>query len=163
MKKYFAYGSNLLPKRIEQRVGPLTSIGAAILPNQKINFSKISTDGSGKCTIVPCRRQNVHGVVYELSLRAKALLDEIEGIGKGYQSVLYKIDGFGECFAYVAEPAYIDENIKPYEWYKQLVLQGCQFHRFPKTYIKRIQSYESIPDLNQLRSDNNLRLIKRLG
>lgn len=160
MMKYFAYGSNLLPSRIQQRLGPIVSIGNAILIDHQLNFSKVSIDGSGKCTILPSAGQCVYGVVYDLALEGKNLLDEIEGVGKGYESVMYDIDGFGECFAYVAQAPYIDDSIAPYEWYKQLVLEGCRFHSFPREYIKMVQSFDSVPDQNQLRAKDNFRLIK---
>jgi hypothetical protein len=41
MMKYFAYGSNLLPSRIQQRLGPIVSIGNAILIDHQLNFSKV--------------------------------------------------------------------------------------------------------------------------
>ena len=160
MMKYFAYGSNLLPSRIQQRLGPIVSIGNAILIDHQLNFSKVSIDGSGKCTIWPFAGQSVYGVVYDLALEGKNLLDEIEGVGKGYESVMYNIDGYGECFAYVAQAAYIDDNIAPYEWYKQLVMEGCRFHSFPSEYIRMVQSFDSVPDHNELRAKDNLRLIK---
>jgi hypothetical protein len=42
--KYFAYGSNLLPSRIQQRLGPIVSIGNAILIDHQLNFSKVSIE-----------------------------------------------------------------------------------------------------------------------
>jgi gamma-glutamylcyclotransferase len=66
MAKYFAYGSNLLPNRLEERVGSLTYLRNIVLHNQKINFSKISNDGSGKCTMTPSKGQEAHGALYEL-------------------------------------------------------------------------------------------------
>ena len=160
MMKYFAYGSNLLPSRIQQRLGPIVSIGKAILIDHQLNFSKISVDGSGKCTILPLPGQHVYGVVYDLTLESKSLLDEIEGVGKGYESVIHNIDGFGECFAYVAQASYVDDNIAPYEWYKRLVMEGCRFHSFPAKYIKMVQSFDSVSDQNELRTRDNFRLIK---
>ncbi len=158
--KYFAYGSNLLPSRIQQRLGSIVSIGKAILIDHQLNFSKVSIDGSGKCSIWSFAGQSVYGVVYDLALESKNLLDEIEGVGKGYESVMYDISGYGECFAYVAQAPYIDNNVAPYEWYKQLVLEGCRFHSFPSEYIRMVESFDSVPDHNEHRTKDNLRLIK---
>ena len=66
----------------------------------------------------------------------------------------------GECFAYVAQASYVDDNIAPYEWYKRLVLEGCRFHSFPAKYIKMVQSFDSVSDQNELRTRDNFRLIK---
>ena len=158
--KYFAYGSNLLPSRIQQRLGSIVSIGKAILIDHQLNFSKVSIDGSGKCSIWSFAGQSVYGVVYDLALESKNLLDEIEGVGKGYESVMYDISGYGECFAYVAQAPYIDNNVAPYEWYKQLVLEGCRFHSFHSEYIRMVESFDSVPDHNEHRTKDNLRLIK---
>ena len=158
--KYFAYGSNLLPSRIQQRLGSIVSIGKAILIDHQLNFSKVSIDGSGKCSIWSFAGQSVYGVVYDLALESKNLLDEIEGVGKGYESVMYDISGYGECFSYVAQAPYIDNNVAPYEWYKQLVLEGCRFHSFPSEYIRMVESFDSVPDHNEHRTKDNLRLIK---
>ena len=46
---YFAYGSNLHPERLRERVPSAESLGVARLEAHVLRFHKRGRDGSGKC------------------------------------------------------------------------------------------------------------------
>jgi len=90
MLHYFAYGSNLHPLRLGERVPSARLVGTAALPSHRMAWHKRGMDDSGKCFIVPTGMEadRFHGAVYRLDADHKGLLDEFE---KGYGQVSYKI------------------------------------------------------------------------
>jgi hypothetical protein len=53
---------------------------------------------------------------------------------------------------YLATPDYIDDRLKPYGWYKDVVLAGSREHGLPSEYIAEyIQLVEAIEDPNKAR------------
>lgn len=81
---YFAYGSNMFTKQLEQRghhVGLKWNVG--MLENYSLQFNKKSTiDQSGKANIVPSGAGKVWGVLFYLSEDEFARLSTFE---KGYR------------------------------------------------------------------------------
>jgi hypothetical protein len=136
--RYLAYGSNLLPARLRARLQSIRVLGAAALPGWQLHFHKRGADGSGKCNLVQTPGGVAYGAVYELSLEAKAQLDEIEGLGKGYRDAVLMLADHGEAHVYLAEPAHIDDALIPYDWYHAFVLAGGRHHGFPARYLERI-------------------------
>ena len=120
---YAAYGSNLHPVRLSLRLPGAIYQGTAAVPGRRLRFHKRSVDESGKCNITT-GDGIIHVAVYELTGREKSRLAEIEGAG--YTIETLDVPGFGECFTYVAALSYIDERLRPYTWYKELVLVGCE-------------------------------------
>jgi FMN phosphatase YigB (HAD superfamily) len=45
-----------------------------------------------------------------------------------------------ECFCYIAtEEKYLDNNLKPFDWYKEWCLKGAKQHNLPSEYILTIE------------------------
>ncbi len=90
-------------------------------------------------------------MVYEIPLEEKAALDRAEGLGRGYNEQALRVlspDGKElSVLAYIADPDAVDENLRPYSWYKDFVLRGATEHRLPSDYIEsRIRSVCAIID-----------------
>jgi gamma-glutamylcyclotransferase len=83
---YFAYGSNMLSRRLRARVPSAMPIAKGFVSEHRLTFDKVSIDGSGKCdtekTGVP--KDRVYGVVYKIDGTDKPALDRAEGLGNGY-------------------------------------------------------------------------------
>ena len=146
---YFAYGSNLWQPRLECRVGRVRALGVARLAGYTLRWNKRSTDGSGKCDIVPVAGDEVLGVVYELDERKIKDLDRIEGVGAGYDRADVRVELGGEAVtacAYIATQ--VDDTLLPYDWYRHLVLAGARQHGLPAAYIARLgdQRFQVDPD-----------------
>jgi hypothetical protein len=151
---YFGYGSNMLTRRLRARVPSADPIGTGQLPGYRLHFHKRSRDGSGKCNIVPETEETagVHGVLFDLSRDDVDALDEAEQRGRGYERQTVQIRGSSspvDAFAYVAQPAYVDDALLPYDWYRALVLAGAREHDLPPAYISRLEAVRSYPDPNQ--------------
>ena len=158
---YFAYGSNMLRERLAARVGDTGCIGSARLTGYRIDFSKPSRDGSGKCTLVARPGEHrVWGVVFEMTREQKTLLDGFEG--KGYRVETVRPVATGKkirAFTYIAMQQSLDTSLRPYSWYRDLVLAGALQAQLPAGYIDRIEAISTITDHDAGRVSENLRLI----
>lgn len=160
--RYAAYGSNLHPGRLMRRVPSARWLGSASVPDLELRFHKRGKDGSGKCNVVAGDGM-VHVAVYEFEIVEKPLLDDIEGLGRGYESAAFTVSGFGTCFTYAAASTHIDESLEPFEWYKRLVLLGCEFNGFPAAYVERIRATGHALDPEAARHDENMRLADEIA
>jgi len=153
---YFAYGSNMASRRFLQRLPKAKLIGQARLAQHRLNFHKNSAGMSGKCNIELTGRVNdeVIGVIYEISFEDKQLLDQIEGLGTGYdeKTVELRTVSGQTLFAVTYLAIDIDKSMIPYHWYKQHVLRGAIEHNLPQDYIKLIEATPSKPDPDERRN-----------
>ncbi len=157
---YAAYGSNLHPLRLSLRLPKCRYEGTAAMTGRRLCFHKRSKDQSGKCNIVS-GDDSIHVAVYELDEQEKAKLDQIEGVGSGYSVEAIEVPGFGDCFTYVATASYIDDELRPYAWYKELVLVGCDALSLPIDYITKIQDVAAIDDPDRARHANNMKIVEQ--
>ncbi len=153
---YFAYGSNMASHRLLQRLPNAKHIGLATLAQHRLNFHKNSAGLSGKCNIELTGRvaDEVIGVIYEISLEDKQLLDQIEDLGIGYdeKTVELRTVSGQTLFAITYFAIDIDKSMIPYHWYKQHVLHGAIEHNLPRDYIKQIEATPSKPDPDKRRN-----------
>ncbi len=164
--KYFAYGSNMHPARLRERVPSCNVVGTAMLRGYGLRFHKRSIDGSAKCNALYTgdSSDRVMGVIYQIVAGEKEVLDSFEFLGNGYHQseVQVTLGDKPECaFAYFAEPQFIDETLRPYIWYKEFVVAGARLHRIPEGYIKEVEFVEAIEDPDPMRAERNLRLLKK--
>jgi len=159
--RYLAYGSNLWPARLKARIGPFTVAGNARLPDHALSFAKRGADGSGKCTLQACPGAVAWAAVYELPVAARATLDRIEGVGRGYSVRWLDLPGYGRCFVYLGEPGWLDPGLAPFDWYHALVLAGARHHGFPPAYVSRIGTTVAIRDAERARAADHYALLAR--
>ncbi len=165
---YLAYGSNLHPLRLIERVPSAQLMFTAELKRYQLCFHKRGQDDSGKCNMQASTRASdrVFTAVYQISAQHKPLLDDFEGLGDGYLDHPLTLHHQGreyQCFSYFAQPEHIEEGLKPYDWYKSLVLQGARYLCFPEAYIAAIEANVSVPDQDQHRRDAHQALIRRMA
>lgn len=160
--KYFAYGSNMSIKRIQQRIPDAQMVCTATLKEHKLLFHKVSKDGSGKCDafFTGDRQDQVIGVLFNIDENDKTELDKAEGLGYGYDEkkiIVYKEDNTkSAAITYIATK--YDNELKPFSWYKKHVVQGAKDANLPVEYIKSIEIVDSIKDKNQEREINELKI-----
>lgn len=163
---YFAYGSNLHPLRLTKRIASANLLEKVELARYCLKFHKRGDDGSSKCNIVKTDdvRDIVHGAIYAISAEHKTDLDEYEG--EGYFDHPIRIQGQNalyHCFAYIAEETHIDEDMQPYQWYKDLVVEGSRYLKFPDIYISSIVEIGSTQDLNLSRRSKHEQLLQQIN
>lgn len=165
--KYFAYGSNLHPVRLQQRVPQSEFLCVATLAGYRLCFHKRAGDGSAKCNILHTGNgaDLVHGAIYQLPMNQRYVLDRYEGVGFGYEVEHVKVsagDRVHGVFAYVAQESHIDNRLQPYHWYKELVVRGARHHRMPQHYISRIDAVPSAHDQEHGRRQENESLLESI-
>lgn len=160
--RYVAYGSNLHPTRLAERVPSARLRGGAVLHGYELRFHKRGLDGSGKCNIVEgsgC----VLAAVFDLDSSEKHRLDAAESLGVGYLETHLDVKGYGRCFTYTATETHIDDTLLPYTWYKSLVLLGGRFNGFAADYLGRVKSVPGRQDPDRERHLRNMRLVTRIA
>jgi len=165
---YFAYGSNMHPNRMKQRVPSAEAVGIARLGKYSVCFHKRGwKDGSGKCNahFTGDPGDEVIGVIYKVLSSEKSMLDSCEGVGNGYEvrniTVLHDNDKRA-VFTYIAEEMHIDDKLVPYSWYKLYVVHGARHHGLPESYILSLNSVRAIEDPDCDRSESELTVLKSL-
>jgi AIG2-like family. len=77
--RYFAYGSNMLRERLVARVSTAQAVAVGVVREYRLDFAKVSVDGSGKGDMLASPGDEVWGVLYEFDASQKADLDAHEG------------------------------------------------------------------------------------
>lgn len=159
----FAYGSNMLTRRIQERVPSARRIATATLAGYELRWHKVNRDGSGKCDIVRVQtpQAKVLGVVYEILSAQKPALDAAEGLDNGYdetQLVVQAAGGEMQVQTYFATK--IDPASVPYRWYKALVVAGAKEHGLPSAYIGTLEAVMAVADADAPRAAKNFAMAK---
>ena len=164
---YLAYGSNLHPLRLADRIASVVLIGSLRLDGYRLLFHKKGRDGSGKCDLrfTGSAADSAYGALYAISSTQKARLDRFEGRGRGYMEMDIEVTCRGSsynCFTYRAQEEYISASLRPFDWYKELVLLGGEHLGFPEAYLESIRLQDSYRDPDGARDRNHRSLIGRM-
>ena len=148
---YFAYGSNMSAARLKERVPSASALETALLYEHKLAFHKVGRkDGTGKCDAhnTGAPSDYLMGVIYRIDPDQRNSLDRIEGLDNGYTikdvTVMSVSNKEIKAFTYIATN--INNDLKPFHWYKHHVLCGARENNLPYDYIEGILSVESIDD-----------------
>ncbi len=161
---YFSYGSNMLSRRVQaiERAPSAVAIGVGFVQGRRLTFDKVGRDGSGKCdievTMNPTDR--AYGVLFRIRSAEKTGLDRAEGLGRGYgEENVRVVTTSGECtaIAYVATMKAL--TLRPYHWYKALVVAGAVEHGLPLGYVEWLRTFESQADPDTKRRAENEALL----
>lgn len=154
----FTYGSNMLTARIRERCPSAAALGMAELHGYELRWHKRSRHGSGKCDVVETSGAPVvvYGVLYEIPIGEKPALDRAEGLGNGYEEKYVEVT-FKEAprVASIYYATDIDPSLKPYTWYKALVVAGAKEHNLPEKYIERLLATDAMEDPSRERHGRN--------
>ena len=163
---YFAYGSNIAKARILERINSAEFITRGYLLNHRLSFHKIGQDGSAKCDAFETGNMSdsVLGALYRIDPAEKEQLDQVEGLGSGYdeKEVAIMTDSGERMTALTYFATSIDKDLKPFHWYKDHVLIGAREQDFPEEYIGQHLLVESIDDPDTERAERELG-IHRMG
>lgn len=159
---YAAYGSNLHPFRLQQRTPSAKLVGTSAIAHHTLRFHKRGyRDFSGKCNLVSQHNSIAYIAIYDVPSCELALLDKAEGAGAGYDRTTLSVEGFGDCLIYLANAAHVDETLLPFSWYKNLVIAGCEYLRFPSDYVKKVLALKSVLDPDSHRHAFHTKLVEQ--
>ena len=158
-KLYFSYGSNMSSRRLLARTPSATFLSIATLSEHRLEFHKISRDGSGKCDAVHTAHRNdcVMGVVFAMSAPDKKELDRKECLGFGYEekTVTVLLENGDRIKASTYYAVQTDAALNPWDWYKEHVLRGARENNLPHDYISLIEKIKSLPDPDMDRHEHD--------
>ena len=146
---YFAYGSNLSVARMTGRVASARFVAPARLLEWRLTCDKRGRDGSGKANIVPARDAEVWGALYRIDLEHWEILD---GFERGYERMTLQVwthDRSVEIQTYASQE--LTDDPTPFDWYKQLLVQGAWEHGLPAHYVERLVALPARPDPSRAR------------
>lgn len=146
---YFAYGSNMLSRRLQARVASARPVGIGRLHGHRLRWHMLGSDGSAKCDALHTGHQPdcLWGVLYTIDPREKHHLDRAEGLGMAYAQATVRIvaaDTEVEAFTYRA--LRIRDGQRPFHWYREFVLRGAHEHGLPAEYLRELASVRSLAD-----------------
>ncbi len=141
---YFAYGSNLFPRRKVRRTGPIRRKLRCRLPGYRLAFNKRGSAGDVKANIVPDAESEVWGVIYLCSPLAMEKLDWEEGVHDGHYrriqvEVLTEQEKAVSAVTYQATEQWTCAEERPCPSYAQLVIAGAEHHGLPPEYIQQLR------------------------
>lgn len=129
---------------MRERIPTSAIIGAARLDHFQLLWNKPGVDGSGKANIRPTANSVVWGVVYRIEAHEWPRLDAFEpGYTRTSVGVLHE-DELVPCVTYCAPGA--PDAQPPYDWYRNLVIEGARDHGLPADYVRHIEAVPIQPD-----------------
>ena len=159
---YFAYGSNMSTARLRERVPSAHALGVGLLERHRLQWHKISKDGSGKCNVVADPEASVYGVLFEIHSSDKPALDRAEGKGFGYDEksieILWQRRPI-EALTYVATRT--NSYLLPWSWYKDHVTYGAREHGLPSDYVAALESAAAADDPDRFRHNRETAIYRR--
>ena len=120
-----------------ERVSSARALGPAQLPGHRLILNKPGVDGSAKANVEPDSEGLVWGVAYEVPISDFVHLDRYE-VGYTRSAIrVYPAPEVGiDAEVYVALRTTSDGV--PFDWYKQLMLEGAREHGLPGSYVEQL-------------------------
>jgi len=141
---YFAYGSNMDPAQMQERIGRVPHARVACLKDYQLRFNKRSKDGTGKANIVMEQGSAVWGVVFACEEAEMHPLDRAEGAPKHYRRTAIEVecDDGVRCaaIAYVAQPGFLKKGLQPAAKYRARILNGARYFNLPGDYVRSLEN-----------------------
>lgn len=160
---YLAYGSNLHPHRLRERIGQVELAGVVELPGWRLCFDKRGADGSAKANLrpVPGSKHVAWAAVYRVEPEQWPALDRFEGCGGGYETFRFDVNlhqHWRPALAYLTPSHWTTGTMRPFDWYRELILAGATHLHLPKDYIAAIADCPVVVDPDSARRRKRLAL-----
>lgn len=161
---YLAFGSNLHPIRLGERVPSARLLGRVELTGYRLAFHKRGADGSGKGDLVAAAEGSLAvGALFEMAAEDKPNLDAAEGAGYRCDTMTVELGGRPfEAFVYRGEAPYIDPELRPFRWYRDVIWHGARFNGAPSAYLDAIAAVPAMEDPDPDRRERHDALLERI-
>lgn len=138
---YFAYASNMEPRRFRRLCPGGTVVGPARLPGYGLAFSRYSRQRrGGSADVVPDAESEVWGVLYEVDEGDLAAMDRNENVPAAYHiEVVTVVDAAGEERQAVTYVANRTGEFLPHRDYLQVIVRGAEARGLPGEYIESLK------------------------
>jgi gamma-glutamylcyclotransferase (GGCT)/AIG2-like uncharacterized protein YtfP len=131
---YFAYGSNMLPTRLIERIEKYHTAFRARLPGYKFMYNKKGVDGTAKANIATDGNAEVCGVCFEIDAEDLKQLSNYEG-GYDQRQIVVTNENRDEVRAVTYISASVDNTLRASTEYKGIVLKGAKHWELSEDYI----------------------------
>ncbi len=143
---YFAYGSNMEPRRFRRRAPGARALGPARLPGYRLDFTRYSTGfRGGVADVVPDAESEVWGVLFEVNDADLDSLDDYEGVPIQYHreraTVIDRQGQEREAVLYVANRT---GHFTPRKEYMEILLRGARAHGLPEAWIRYLENIKTV-------------------
>jgi gamma-glutamylcyclotransferase len=172
MMKYFAYGEKMFSPNVLKIIpGAINKGGAKIMGYRLFCHTQTQQDISGKCNILPVKdpTSEVYGVLYEVTDEERCLLDKEHNLGCGAHVINLRVFTLENAsteeefaFTYVADKENVFEDLVPYSWYKEMMIEGAKENKLPEDYISFLQQMPAMQDPNIHRATKEKRYLEAL-
>jgi len=157
---YFAFGSNMDKKRMEDRKDEFEEkhkeikvefgeMQKGIMKDWKLIFNKINTskEGAGYANIERETGSIVEGIIYKVNDDAIKMLDWYEGVRyDSYRRETMLVESerneSKNCIVYIANPTKTDNSLKPEKWYLKCLLEGEEY--LSEVYFSNLKKIETL-------------------
>jgi len=138
---YFAYASNMEPRRFQRLCPGGTVVGPARLPGRRLAFSRYSRQRRGGSTdIVPDPEAEVWGVLHEVSDADLETLDRSEDVPAAYRRETVVVeDAEGRQRQAVTYVANRTGDFLPHRDYLRLIVEGAEARGLPAHYVAALR------------------------
>lgn len=140
---YFAFGSNLSERLMQERGTKFLSRERAMLQGFRVVFNIWKDDGFGYANIAPDEKSTVYGALYVCEKGSLAKLDEHEAgrLGRVTVTVEKESGEVVQAIAYQAHEEFVKSGLKPSEKYLNEILEGEDI--IPKNYAEYFRSMKN--------------------
>ena len=125
---YFAYGSNMNPRRVEKRQMAFDAVASGKLHDYRLCFNKKRRDGAASANVMPEANATTEGLIYRLTDPEQIkMMDPYEDYPSHYDRQPLPIltnDGHVSAWVYIACPDYVVKGLLPFRWYLEHMLKG---------------------------------------
>ena len=160
---YLAYGSNLHPLRLQQRLSQCELIARIEIPSHRLYFHKRGEDNSGKCDLIFSTPQDrCFGALYQIATTDAGTLDRFES---GYHRRGLTVEIAAERyqgFTYQADKPMIAPDLQPFGWYLALITSGAEFLGFSAQYLQQLERTSSRSDPHPTKAEQHRQLVRQL-
>ena len=146
--KYFAYGSNMNPKRMKDRNISFYERVHAIIRGYRLEFNKVANcdPRKGYANIICAEEAVVEGALYEISDSDLSKLDRYEGYPIHYDRIKIQVHPENgqknEATIYFAQPNKVKEGLKPTKSYLAHLLAAKDI--LSKPYYDKLESWDTL-------------------
>ena len=145
MNYYFAYGSNMDQKQMQERCGEVEVKGVAYLNNHDLVFNIFSPKRKCGCAdVIQKKKSKVYGILYTLTNEALKKLDMYESVPIAYIRERKRIvvgDVTVRAFLYISTKK---EKHLPSKEYMKQIIEGARTMTLPSEYIQKLMNTETI-------------------
>ncbi len=146
MPLYFAYASNMEPRRFRRLCSRSSVVGPARLPGRRLAFSRYSRQRrGGSANVLPDDGAEVWGVLYEVSDADLDTIDRSEDVPAAYRREAVVVeDAEGHERQAVTYVANRTGDFLPHPDYLRLIVEGAEARGLPSHYVAALRQIRTL-------------------